>query len=69
MVVGVWGCVAELFTRPYPFKVQTRPPRDQRLATQSKVSGWGGGGGGGVWEGKKVPFDILKQLRSMSERF
>ena len=50
MVVGCGG-VPELFTRPYPFKVQTRPPRDQRLATQSKVSG--GGGGGGVGRGKR----------------
>ena len=28
---------------PYPLKVQARPPRDQRLATQSRVSGREGG--------------------------
>ena len=33
------GGGAELFTRPYPLKVQSRPPHDQRLATQSRVSG------------------------------
>ena len=32
---------AELFTCPYPPKVQARPPRDQRLAPPSKVSGQG----------------------------
>ena len=35
----------ELFTYPYPLKVQARPPRDKRLAIQSRVSGGGGGGG------------------------
>ena len=29
---------SELFTYPYPLKVQARPSRNQRLATQSKVS-------------------------------
>ena len=35
--VGVDG--GELFTCPYPLKVQARPIGDQRLATQSRVSG------------------------------
>ena len=30
---------AELFTCPYPLKVHARPPRDQRVATQSMFSG------------------------------
>ena len=50
---------AELFPCPYPLKVQARPPRDQRLATQSRVSGR---------EGKKGVIIILNQLRSTSER-
>ena len=54
------GGGAELFKCPYPLKVQARPPRDQILATQSRVSGW---------EGKKGVIEILNQLRSMSERF
>ena len=33
------GGGAELFVCPYPLKVQVRPPRDQILATQSRVSG------------------------------
>ena len=44
-----------LLTCLYPLKVQACPPRDQRLATQSKISGReesvigvGQGGGGGV---------------------
>ena len=38
--VCVWrGGGGGLFTCPYPLKVQARPPRDQRLATQSRVSG------------------------------
>ena len=36
---GVGGGRAELFTGPCPLKVQARPPRDQRLATRSRVSG------------------------------
>ena len=40
MGVGGWGWVgAELFTCPYPMKVQARPPRDHKLASQSRVSG------------------------------
>ena len=31
----------ELFSCPYSLKVQARPPRDQKLASQSKVSGQG----------------------------
>ena len=38
-----------------PLKIQARPPRDQRLTTQSRVSGREGGKGAIV---------ILKQLRS-----
>ena len=38
------GGGGELFTCPYPLKVQARPPRDQRLATQSKVFGAGARG-------------------------
>ena len=37
-VCGGGGGRAELFTCPYPLKVQARPLRDQRLATQSRVS-------------------------------
>ena len=37
MVGGGGG--AQLFTCPYPLKVQARPPRDQRQAVQSRVSG------------------------------
>ena len=45
-----------LLTWPYPLKVQACPPRDQRRALRSKVSGqiaqwvavWGWGVGGGV---------------------
>ena len=33
------GGGAGLFTCPYPLKVQACPPRDQRLATRSRVSG------------------------------
>ena len=33
------GGGAELFTCLYPLKVQARPPQDQRLTTQSSVSG------------------------------
>ena len=33
--------VAQLFLCPYPLKVQARPPRDQKLAPQSKISGQG----------------------------
>ena len=33
------GGGAELFKCPYPHKVQAHPPPDQRLATQSRVSG------------------------------
>ena len=40
---GGGGGSAELFTCPYPLKVQARPPRNQRLATQSRVSGREGG--------------------------
>ena len=36
---GGGGGRAELFTCPYPMKVQAPPPRDQRLATQYRVSG------------------------------
>ena len=50
---------AEVFTCPYPLKFQARPPRDQRLATQSRVSGR---------EGEKGAIVILKQLRCVSER-
>ena len=35
-VGGRWG---ELFTCPYPLKVQARPPRDQTPAIRSRVSG------------------------------
>ena len=41
---------------PYPLKVQAHPP----LATQSRVSGWEGVTKGAI--------EILKQLRSMSDR-
>ena len=34
------GGGAELFLCPYPPKVQACPPRDQRPASQSIVSGW-----------------------------
>ena len=37
--VWVWVCVCELFTCPYPLKVQACPPRDKRLATWSRVLG------------------------------
>ena len=37
----MWGGGGELLTCPYPLKVQVRPPRDQRLAIRSKVSGQG----------------------------
>ena len=37
--MGGGGEGAELFTCPYPLKVQARPPRDQRLAAQSGASG------------------------------
>ena len=37
--VGGGGGGAELFTCPYPLKVQACPPQDQRLATQSWVLG------------------------------
>ena len=33
------GVGEELFTCPYPLKVQACPPRDQRPALQSRVSG------------------------------
>ena len=36
------GGGTELFMCPYTPNVQARPPRDQRLATQSRVSGWEG---------------------------
>ena len=36
---GGGGEGAELFPCPYPPKVRARPPRDQRPATQSRVSG------------------------------
>ena len=40
---GGGGGGAELFMCPYPLKVQARLSRDQRLATQSRVSGgWRG---------------------------
>ena len=54
------GGGGELFTCPYPLKIQARPPREQRLATQSRVSGR---------EGKEGAIVIFKQLRSMSGRF
>ena len=41
---GGGGGGGELFTCPYPLKVQARPPRDQRLAIQSKVFGAGARG-------------------------
>ena len=52
---GWWGGGAELFTCPYPLKVQTHPPREQTLATQTRASGRHStiktalGGGGGDW--------------------
>ena len=42
--VRVWvggGGGGRVFTCPYLLKVQTCPPRDQRLDTQSRVSGQG----------------------------
>ena len=54
VVCDGWG--TEQYTCPYPLKVQARPPRDQRLATQSRVSGR---------KGKKGAIVILNQLRSM----
>ena len=45
------GSGAKLFTCPYPLKVQTRPPRDQRRATQSRVS---------ERDGREGAIDILK---------
>ena len=33
------GGAGQLFKCSYSLKVQERPPRDQRLATQSRVSG------------------------------
>ena len=47
----------QLFTCPYPLKVQARPPRDQKLALQSRVS-WQAVqriGGGGVSETFYMP--------------
>ena len=38
---GGGGGGGELFPCPYPLNVQTRPPRDQKLATRYKVSGQG----------------------------
>ena len=38
-LLGWVGGRAELFTCPYPLEVQARPPRDQRLATPSRISG------------------------------
>ena len=40
MCVCVCGWV-ETINAPYPLKVQARPPRDLRTATQSRISGQG----------------------------
>ena len=42
---------------PYPLKVQAHPPRDQRLATQSRVLGR---------EKRSMLLQILNKLRSMN---
>ena len=44
--------VAKLFTCPYPLKVQAPPLRDQRLATEFRVSG--GGGEEGRYTGQHI---------------
>ena len=44
----------ELFPFPYPPKVQARPPRDQRPATRSRVSGQG--------YGDMTKYDIYKAV-------
>ena len=41
VIVSEFGGGGELFTCPYPLKVQTCPPRDQRPALLSRVSGQG----------------------------
>ena len=43
---------------PYPYKVQARPPRDQRLAILCETGR----------EGRKGDIVILKHFRSMSKR-